>query len=220
MVLATATHAEIVQNDYWTKNQNLTNDNLGIRVVGGLIEGTTDEMNHFFHSSHTRVGHTDNYTGYDNVQQVMTVFPECLWNDWTAGANEIYTYEAFLQAVAKFPYFCGETNSPLGYDLAQTCKREIATFFANSYVSSDGWQLTEGGPLGISGNEYGEFSSVFYEGWDSSDILTDDQDRVAEDGYVSLSAAMWKYMTTSLPSPSSHSIMTGFFEPNASDEQA
>ena len=51
-------------------------------------------------------------------------------------------------------------------------------------------------------------------------ILTDDQDRVAEDGYVSLSAAMWKYMTTSLPSPSSHSIMTGFFEPNASDEQA
>ena len=43
---------------------------------------------------------------------------------------------------------------------------------------------------------------------------------MAEDGYVSLSAAMWKYMTTSLPSPSSHSIMTGFFEPNASDEQA
>lgn len=42
--------------------------------------------------------------------------------------------------------------------------------------------------------EYAEFSKAFYEGFDRSQELLDNPDRVASDGYVGLSSAMWKYM--------------------------
>lgn len=43
--------------------------------------------------------------------------------------NALYDYNSFLQAVAKFPMFCGE--SPTGADAKKTCGREIATLFAH-----------------------------------------------------------------------------------------
>jgi len=84
----------------------------------------------------------------------MTVFPECLWESWTiVYANPIYSYENFLKSVAKFPKFCAESNSPLGYDDAETCKREVAAFFAHGSVSSNSWTEVEGGPFKLSEDE-------------------------------------------------------------------
>lgn len=46
--------------------------------------------------------------------------------------HEIYTYEGFLKAVAKFPAFCGESNL-VDYekDLDMTCTRELAVMFSH-----------------------------------------------------------------------------------------
>ena len=44
--------------------------------------------------------------------------------------NKIYSYDAFLQAAAKFPAFCGENNNHALNDL-QTCGRELAAILAH-----------------------------------------------------------------------------------------
>ena len=43
MVVATAAQAEIVSNDYWQNNHNWTDDSLSVKIVAGLVEGTSDE---------------------------------------------------------------------------------------------------------------------------------------------------------------------------------
>ena len=50
--------------------------------------------------------------------------------------SSVYSYDNFLKAVAKFPAFCNETNKPRGYNIDNTCKSEIAAFFAHIKTSS------------------------------------------------------------------------------------
>lgn len=38
-----------------------------------------------------------------------------------------------------------------------------------------------------------------------------------EDGFLAMAAGIWFYMTPQDPKPSMHDVMTGFFEPNATD---
>ena len=52
------------------------------------------------------------YMTKTNVQTIMEIFTEA---DWAVGfplANPVYTYDNFLKAAAKFPYFCNENNEP------------------------------------------------------------------------------------------------------------
>lgn len=73
---------------------------------------------------------------FPNVARVMRVFPISKWNVWFALANKgagpnqnPYSYENFLKAVAKFPYFCNEgTAAELQAD--EVCKRELAALMA------------------------------------------------------------------------------------------
>ena len=55
--------------------------------------------------------------------------PEAEWSSAFPEADPFYTYEAFLKGVAYFPAFCNETNLD-GWTVEQTCRRELATFFA------------------------------------------------------------------------------------------
>lgn len=45
--------------------------------------------------------------------------------------------------MAKFPAFCDESASPLGYNDDDTCRREIAAFFAHINITSDGLAVKE-----------------------------------------------------------------------------
>ena len=72
----------------------------------------------------------DNYLTYANVQLVQSLFDEADFDDGFPLRNEIYTYDNFLKAVAKFPNFCGETIIE-GQTLEETCKRELASIFAH-----------------------------------------------------------------------------------------
>ena len=120
----------------------------------------------------------------------MTVFPRCVWDSWTFSGEKIinHTYDDFLAAAAKFPMFCSESNSPLGYNVDDTCRREIATFFAHATVSSD--DFTKVNMYDIEGEDLDAYSAAF--------------DREGQ-----------QYLTTDLPNPSAHNIVTGFFVPDA-----
>lgn len=60
----------------------------------------------------------------------MSLFSEADWDDGFPLADPIYTYDNFLKAVAKFPYFCNETNIS-GQSLDDACKRELSSIFAH-----------------------------------------------------------------------------------------
>ena len=47
--------------------------------------------------------------------------------------------------------------------------------------------------------------------------LLKNPERVVEDGYTALSAALWFYMTPQSPKPSMHDVMSGLFKPNSVD---
>jgi len=66
----------------------------------------------------------------ENVQRVMSILNEAEWDDGFPIADPVYTYDNFLKAVGKFPFFCGETNIA-GQTLEQACKRELAGIFAH-----------------------------------------------------------------------------------------
>jgi hypothetical protein len=76
-------------------------------------------------------GNVENYKDLDNVKLVESVFTEDDFNRLFPLYNTIYTYQGFLQAVGKFPKFCGESNLK-DYSEEQACKKELSTLFAHA----------------------------------------------------------------------------------------
>ncbi|GAL22556.1 chitinase [Vibrio maritimus] len=65
----------------------------------------------------------------DNVKRAERVFPRSEWDFLTQMAAPEYTYQRFLQAIGKFPAFCGDYTD--GRDADAICKRSIVTAFAH-----------------------------------------------------------------------------------------
>jgi len=65
-----------------------------------------------------------------NVQRVARLFSQEDWNRGFPLANEVYSREEFLKAIAKFPGFCSESNIP-NMSIDDVCKKELATIFAH-----------------------------------------------------------------------------------------
>lgn len=218
--LAASTQAAIVDNSYWA-DKHTFNETSGknLTINAGIVSSANAATNQLISSGRTAVGHPDNYASAANATRVQRVFPEADFDSYFP--DSVYSYSDFLRAVAKFPAFCNESNSPNGLDLDGTCKRELAAFFAHVDVQTQGLTVVEDpncagacwrGPLGINGAvDYGLFSSVFYEGYDRSAELVDNPARVSEDGYVAFASAMYLWMTAKLPATSPHNSMTGFF---------
>ncbi len=68
-------------------------------------------------------------TNPDNVKRVERVFGETQWQFLTPMAAPEYTYTRFLQAIGKFPAFCGDYFD--GRDADAICKKSIITAFAH-----------------------------------------------------------------------------------------
>lgn len=64
-----------------------------------------------------------------NVKRVEALVPLSKWNYYFSVAHSSYTYTRFLQAVAKFPAFCGDYTDGRNADLI--CRRSLATMFAH-----------------------------------------------------------------------------------------
>lgn len=51
-------------------------------------------------------------------------------------------------------------------------------------------------------------------------VLLDAPERVAEEGWLALAAAIWFYMTPQTPKPSMHDVVVGNWVPNSADLSA
>ena len=60
----------------------------------------------------------------------MFIPDEATWEDMFPKRNDLYDYDSFLKAAAKYPMFCGESNCP-GYSDVMGCGRELVTLFAH-----------------------------------------------------------------------------------------
>ena len=133
--IASFANAEIKTDTYWAANHDFENATIGIKVVDGIVEGTSAALTQRIQSTWTSVGHSSTYMLMPNVERVMSVFPETKFNAWFPDRNAIYTYDSFLRAVGKFPAFCNEGNT---IDAGVACKRELAALFAHIYYESNG----------------------------------------------------------------------------------
>jgi chitodextrinase len=61
---------------------------------------------------------------------VESILGEDKWNYIFAMKDDLYTYEGFLRAVAKFPAFCNESNWS-NVTPNEACRYELATLFAH-----------------------------------------------------------------------------------------
>ncbi len=84
----------------------------------------------------------------ENVKRVMNILSKEKWSDLFPVADSIYNYEKFLQAVAKYPKFCGEVGDNIGSDSDSVCRKELATLLS-FYAYESGIQSTN---LYIPGN--------------------------------------------------------------------
>ncbi|WP_156970664.1 glycoside hydrolase family 19 protein [Andreprevotia chitinilytica] len=64
-----------------------------------------------------------------NVKRVERILPETKWNYYFEVREPSYTYQRFLQAVAKFPAVCDDYKD--GRDADAICKHSLATMFAH-----------------------------------------------------------------------------------------
>ena len=65
-----------------------------------------------------------------HIVRVKKHFPESKWDEQFTHINKFFTYNDFIKSVAEFPAFCNENNRD-NKTLDETCKRELATFFAH-----------------------------------------------------------------------------------------
>ena len=72
-----------------------------------------------------------------NVVRASQILSQDSWNVLFPNADELYTYESFLQAMAKFPKFCGEAKDADDEDsLQNACKVELSTLLAHIKFNS------------------------------------------------------------------------------------
>ena len=104
----------------------------GIGVKNGVPYSNEEDKNRFLKAplSFDGDGFLDDYLSMKNVQLVNDIFPEEYWDIAFPLADEVYTHENFLKAVAKFPAFCNETNLS-DMSLEESCRKELSTMFAH-----------------------------------------------------------------------------------------
>nr|XP_045087860.1 basic endochitinase A-like isoform X2 [Aegilops tauschii subsp. strangulata] len=124
-------------------------------------------------------------------------------NDPACQAKGFYTYDAFIAAATAFPGF-GTTGS------IAIRKREIAAFLAQtSHETTGGWPTAPNGPY-----TWGYCYKPI-----GADLLGN-PNLVVVNPTVSFETAMWFWMTEQPPKPSSHAVITGQWNPSATDRAA
>jgi len=171
----------------------------------------------------------------ENVGRASSILTESVWEQIFPNALSIYTYDNFLQAMAKFPKFCGEMKDATDEAALQNaCKIELATLLAHIEHNSEALTKVRDsgdcagvncgrGALLLSGQEhYEDLSSIAFNGaHHDSEVLLDYPDLVATDGRLAFLSAFKVYMQpTAHAAPTMHDTILGFYEPSSSARNA
>ena len=107
---------------------------------------------------------------------------------------------------------CSQTGAGCEYT-GGTC--EAGTWQNDTWPCAPGQKYYGRGAKQLSYNyNYGPFSRLMFGGVET---LLEDADRVAREGWLAVSSAIWFYMTPQSPKPSMHDVVAGFWEPNSAD---
>ncbi|GHU93564.1 hypothetical protein FACS1894156_0560 [Bacteroidia bacterium] len=149
------------------------------------------------------------------------------------GANDFFSFAAFVEACRHFPAFLNEGDET-------TQRRELAAFLAHiaqetghlrfveqltvkrSYsVSNNDYPPVEGkdyhgrGPIQLSYNyNYGQFSAAYF---DDKNVMLNHPELLSQDSVVSFGSAIWFWMTPQPPKPACHNVITGTWTPSEMD---
>ena len=77
-------------------------------MKNGVPYSNDEAVDRFIKAPLALEGAVSDYLEKENVQRVQRVFSESQFEETFPFRNELYTYEGFLNAVGKFPAFCGE----------------------------------------------------------------------------------------------------------------
>ena len=78
-------------------------------MVNGIPSGTSETVTRRIQSPSTYTGDVQkDYLSLSNVKLVTSFLTEDDWKYLFPLSIDLYTYDAFLQAVGEFPKFCGE----------------------------------------------------------------------------------------------------------------
>ena len=82
----------------------------GVGVKNGVPYGLTEENDRRIKAPITLAGSQENYSETQNVQLVQSFLTCDAWLGFfpDQSVSDVYTYESFLSAIAKFPAFCNE----------------------------------------------------------------------------------------------------------------
>lgn len=153
LMASTAVEAAISTNGLWTDNDHVQ------RIAGVTYKYTNGIPGSEDADTNRRIkapqalpeSEMSDYEQNDNVVRVDKLIGIDNWNYWfsLADTGSGMTYENFLKAVAKFPYFCNDHNEAQEglntENIDQTCKRELATLFAHIAFESgenDPWHAS------------------------------------------------------------------------------
>ena len=129
-MLSNFASAAIKTNGLWTGHPFYDLDN-NYGVKNGVPYSDDDDVDRRMKAPVTVDGSVDDtYLTSANVKLIKSFMDEAKFKKAFPQRNAIYTYDNFLKAVAKFPYFCNETNLD-NWSVKDTCKRELATMFAH-----------------------------------------------------------------------------------------
>ena len=151
-----------------------------------------------------------------------------------ASRHKIYTYDAFVQAAAAFPRFCGEGSAPSSavaaswpgswatsptrpgpWKYAEEINKGDYRQASSKWPAAPGKKYFGRGPLQLSWNyNYGMAGEALH-----LDLLGD-PDLVARDGVVAFKTSLWFWMTGHAPRPSCHEVLTGAWKPDDNDVRA
>ena len=118
-------------NGIWTNN-DWTDNAKDVKVTNGMIEGISEEQQRRIEAGQNLIGEVPDYDSKENVVRAKAILTEEIWAEKFPNALDVYTYEAFFQALAKYPKFCGEAlDSSTEENLLTACKLELATLLAH-----------------------------------------------------------------------------------------
>jgi hypothetical protein len=97
-----------------------------------MVSGTTGKAYRRIMAGQNLLGELSDFMDKENVIRASAIVSDSDWSDIFPNAASIYTYDNFLQAMAKFPKFCGEAkNATDEASLQNACKIELATLLAH-----------------------------------------------------------------------------------------
>ena len=140
-LLASLAQTRIVDDGPWD-GQDWYNQNEDIGVTKGIPYSNDVDIQRRITAATASDGTFTDYLDSPNVQRVTQFLKEDKFEELFPIADDVYTYESLLQAIAKYPKFCGEDKQS---DIDTSCPRELSTLFAHMVPTSglnDAWIAT------------------------------------------------------------------------------